>query len=491
MITGLVALSLVSAIIASLLTTAVLVRGPFDDHTLLSRFSAAEAWLSAATNPAYDLSESGGSAISPSVSAAPSPWVSAAPSPFVSAVPSPAASATTELPAATVDPAAPATTETEGVPDRVNTQAPNEETTENRQSNGSEHVIGLPRPTEHYREPSFPAGPADEQFQLWQEQSLIEDLYASIRPSVAGINVVVDETVTSLRRTNEGSGLIMSEEGYIVTNSSLISIAVNRQGQILSHADIHVYIDGFPRALSAELIGRDPLTGLAVIKINPGSRSLQPAPIAISPELKVGQMILAVGYPDILEESGSLYTGLISSLNRPVQLEDGTSLQMIQTDARVSQRCSGGPVLNLSGEVIGIINFSLAYQSYEAQNYALSAETAQRVVEDMTSRGFVAGRSWLGVSVLVEETFDQLRGLYNYPDGFYVTHVIEGSPAYIANMRKGDIITAVNDEPVTSSMDISHFLQSQPVGSLINLLVYRSSDRQYHEIRVYLQEYTR
>ncbi len=456
MITGLIALCLISAVLASLLTAAFMMRDLFGYRSLLSRLNTADARLSAETDTTPDASEQ----VSPS--------------------PSPVASVTPEQPTST-----PAPTVTEPAESRI------EQTFESSQVSGSGPEDETTLPAETSPEVSVPAGPVYDQFKIWQDHSLIEDLYASIQPSVVGINVVVGETAASLRRTNEGSGLIMSEDGYIVTNSSVISIAVSKQGHLFSHASIHVYADGVSGALNAALIGRDPLTGLAVIKIDPGYRTLQPAPIAENPDLKVGQMIVAIGYPDLLEESGSLYMGLISSLSRPVQLEDGTSLQMIQTDARISQRCSGGPLLNLSGEVIGIANCGLSYQSYDALSYALPAQTALKVVEDMTSQGYVGGRAWLGVSVLVEETFQQLRGLYNYPEGLYITNVINDSPAYIANMRKGDIITEINGQPITPSMDINHFLKSQPVGSLVNILVYRSSDSQYHEIRAYLQEYSR
>lgn len=444
---GLIVLCLVSAMIASFLTAVLLIRGVFGYRALLSRIIDTDPQLSAETTlPRL------------------TPTQPVQPTPVPTAKPTPTPPKLTPTPAETEAIATPSASETE-----------------------SDNESGTLTETEE----TNLAGSADEQLQLWQDYDLIENIYTQIRPSVIGINVEIEDNTTGIRRTNQGSGLIMNEDGIIVTNGSVLAIALDKQGRIQDQAKIEISVYGIPRVFLAELVGRDPLTDLAVLAIDPGYYTLVPAAVAETAELNVGQMIIAVGYPDIEEESGNLYSGLISGLNRPVQLEDGTTLQMIQTDARINQRCSGGPLLNLSGEVIALTNCGLARPAYDLQSYAMPITTAQMVVQDLTSQGYVAGRSWLGVSVLVEETFLQLQNLYGFPSGLYISQVIDDSPAYTADLRRGDIITEINDQPVEPSMNISQFLQSQPVGSLVRLQVYRRSNSQYYNFRVYLQEYAR
>jgi serine protease Do len=320
-------------------------------------------------------------------------------------------------------------------------------------------------------------------------KDMIANIYAATAPSVVNIEVEVDANGTAARKTNQGSGLILNKSGSIVTNASILTIALDKQGKILANAHVRVSVFGSVQAFDAVLTGRDLLTGLAVLKIVPGETVLQPAKFAEKPSLKVGQLILSIGYPDELFTSGGLTSGIITGLNRPVILDDGTNLQMIQSNAPISQTCSGGPLLNLSGEVVGLTNCALIRDVTDTMGYALAAETVQQVAKGLIENGFVAGRSWLGVSVLLQESFMELQKLYQLPDGLYISNVIKDSPAYSVDLRKGDIITAINATAVGASMDMSKFLQSQPVGSLVTIRIYRRTDGQYHDFKVYLQEY--
>jgi serine protease Do len=218
---------------------------------------------------------------------------------------------------------------------------------------------------------------------------------------------------------------------------------------------------------------------------------LQPAKLAESPALKVGQLVLAVGYPDMLDEQGGLFSGLISGLNRTVILENGTAVQMIQTNAPISQICSGGPLINLLGEVIGLTNCNLAYESYDGMNYALPVDAMRAVAANLSDAGYVPGRAWLGITVLSEASFLELQYLYRFPNGLYVSSVVKDSPAYAADLRKGDVIVQINDAEVGTGMDLSAFLQTQSVGSLLRLRVYRRLENQTLTIQVYLKESVR
>lgn len=326
---------------------------------------------------------------------------------------------------------------------------------------------------------------------LWQAGDAIARIYENVAPSVVGIHVEVPGSGTTTTKTNQGSGLILSAEGTIVTNASILTIALDKKGFIVSNAIIRVFVKGLANPLVASLTGKDPMTGLAVLSVNPSGVQLQPAKIADSPALQVGQLILAIGYPDMLDQNGGLSSGMISALNRTAVLEDGTTVQMIQTDAQIGQSCSGGPLLNLEGEVIGLSNCGLTREAYDTANYALPADTMLLVANGLSDQGYVPGRSWLGITVLTEESFAELQYLYRFPDGLYVSSVIKDSPAYTADLRKGDVIIMINEEEVDPSIDLSVFLQSQPVGSLVKIRIFRKSDNANHDLQVYLQEYKR
>jgi serine protease Do len=228
-----------------------------------------------------------------------------------------------------------------------------------------------------------------------------------------------------------------------------------------------------------------------VLSIDPGKQALIAAKFAASSTPKVGQLVFTCGYPELLTVSGGLSSGFISAVNRVVLLEDGTSLQMIQTDARFAQSSSGGPLVNFDGQVIGLLNSNLNRNAYDSMNYALPAGIVKQVVENLVNQGYVTGRVWLGVTVLSEENFLELQKLYRFPDGLYVSNVIKDSPAYISGLRKGDIITLINDEVVHTHLNIAAFLLSKKAGDLVEIKVYRKTDGLYHDLTVYLQEYIR
>lgn len=339
-----------------------------------------------------------------------------------------------------------------------------------------------PRPTE-------PTLPAEALLNLVENHERITAVYEQVAPSVVGINVAVTGSGSTTTRTNQGTGLIIDKTGLIVTNTSTLAIALDREGKLVEDASLDIWLADGGKSLPATLVGRDQMTGLSVIAIKPGDRQLQAATLAEYPNLKVGQIVLSCGYPDILSEAGVLISGIISGINRWVSLEDGTQLQMIQTDAHMAQSSSGGPLLNLDGEVIGLANSTILRESYDSLGYALPAGVVSRVVKDLTSQPSESDKAWLGVAVLNEQSFLELQALYQWPDGLYVSSVIKDSPAYIAGLRKGDIITRFDGQDIDGSETLATLLTHYKAGDSVDLKVYRKSDGLYHDLKVYLQEY--
>ena len=351
--------------------------------------------------------------------------------------------------------------------------------------------IPTPKPSVQPSQPVDQSTDGGEVIALWANTRLIERLYEDVAPSVVGIKVTVTDSVTGLIRSNEGSGLILDTRGTIATNTAILAIALDKNGKLLSNATVQVFVRGAQRPFTATLTGKDPLSGLSILDIQPGLTDLKPAVMAEEPTLKVGQLVLTIGYPDMLDGEGGLASGMISGLNRTVLLENGITTQMIETDARINSICSGGPLLNLQGEVIGLVNCDLSRSYFDNANYALPAATLVEVAESLSDRGYLSGRPWLGVTVLTEDSFIELQHLYRFPDGLYVSSVVVDSPAYSAGLLNGDVITKINGDEVKPGMDLSAFLQTQKVGSLLTVHVFRRGDSQIYMFKIYLQEYKR
>ncbi|MDD2533410.1 MAG: PDZ domain-containing protein [Eubacteriales bacterium] len=338
-------------------------------------------------------------------------------------------------------------------------------------------------------DPSILGDAAKEQLAQLINGTLVQSLYERISPSVVGIRVTVESADSATPLTDRGSGLIYKADGLILTSTDVLGIAMNRYGELLENTIIQVQVASESEPFVAQLIGKDRLTGVAVLSIEPGLTKLQPAVFTYAPTLKVGQHVFFVSYPDDLIESGSMTSGLINALHEPIQLEDGTTVEMIRSDAPILTNGGGGPLINLAGEVIALSSSSQLTDTYDSLSYAMPSSAALSVADSLISQGFVAGRAWLGVAVLKDESFEELQALYHFPDGLYVSHVIEDSPAYIADIRRGDIITAVNDKAVDKHQSLASILTQHAAGDQINVTVYRRSNGKSLTLKVYLKEY--
>ena len=189
-----------------------------------------------------------------------------------------------------------------------------------------------------------------------------------------------------------------------------------------------------------------------------------------------------------MTESGGLSSGFISAISRMVMLESGTPVQMIQTDLQLSALCAGGPILDLDGKVIGLSSCGLVKDLFDLKTYALPVDSMLAVARGIIDQQAETGRAWLGITVLSAGSFQELQRLYRFPDGLYISSVIQDSPAYVADLRKSDIIIQINDEPVFPSTDLSIFLKEQPVGATVKIRIFRRTENKTLDILVYLQE---
>ncbi|HPV01301.1 MAG TPA: trypsin-like peptidase domain-containing protein [Clostridiales bacterium] len=294
-------------------------------------------------------------------------------------------------------------------------------------------------------------------------------------PSIVGIRMTVSGTRTNYfgftnGSVSEGSGIIISKDGYIMTNYHVVSGADPKQGTA-SRTILEVFLpDG--REAKATFRGGDEKTDLAVIKID--MKNLPVAELGDSSKLEVGELAVAIGNPLGMEFAGSVTVGVISALNRSIQI-NGRTMNVIQTDAAINEGNSGGALLNSQGKVIGINSAKIAASGVEGLGFAIPINDAWPVVEQLIKYGYVRGRPYIGISG--KEITSIYASYYGIPKGIYVTDVIAGSAAEKAGIRRGDIIVAMAGKTVETVQDLDKIKESYKPGDTVTVTVDRNGKK--------------
>ena len=264
-----------------------------------------------------------------------------------------------------------------------------------------------------------------------------------------------------------GSGFVWSSDGIIVTNNHVVEGA--------SRISV-LFNDG--TQLSAKLIGVDPDSDLAVLRVD--AKKLTPAPIGTSSDLMIGETVVAVGNPFGL--SGSVTTGVVSALGRsvPSKEEGRTFTDFIQTDASINPGNSGGPLLNIEGKVIGI-NVAI-YAQAQGIGFAIPVDRAKKVIQDLLQYGQVHS-AWIGAVTATLTPEEAKRIGTKATHGAMVARVFAGSPAQAAGLRAGDVITAVNGKPVDSREAFSTLTATLPSVQPVNLSIVRAGSSSQISVR--------
>ena len=278
-----------------------------------------------------------------------------------------------------------------------------------------------------------------------------------------------------------GSGIIIDSQGHILTNYHVVDHA--RRLKVTLH-------DG--RTFNAKVIGTDKLTDLAVLKIELNSKSFDDsnnndtdyhdnksmtsvpfAKLGDSDFLKVGQIVIAVGNPFGLTGGPTVTTGIISSINRNIEFEDGV-LELVQTDAAINPGNSGGPLVNTSGEVVAINTAKIPYA--HGIGFAIPVNTAKKVLEELIQYGKV-NRPWLGISTI--KITGRIARYYRLPtnEGALVVKVEEYSPAADAGIRPGDIIEEIDDKRIEEITELSSQIKKKKINEKTLLSVNRYGRR--------------
>jgi serine protease Do len=276
--------------------------------------------------------------------------------------------------------------------------------------------------------------------------------------NIASEKMIRDQLFRVFPMQGIGSGVIINDGGYVLTNYHVID-DVEKLRVTLS--------DG--RVFDGKVAGVDPPTDLAVIKIMT-KEQIPVANLGDSNNLKVGQIVLAVGNPFGLTGGPTVTSGIVSSLNRSIQTENGM-LELIQTDASINPGNSGGPLVNTTGEVIAINTANMPYA--QGIGFAVPVNTAKEILNELIEKGRVR-RPWIGITSM-RVTRDLAR-YYRLPvkKGVIVVQIEPFSPADNANMRKGDIIEEIDGNNVQEPSQISSHIHKKHVGDSITLTINRN-----------------
>ena len=285
----------------------------------------------------------------------------------------------------------------------------------------------------------------------------------TVGPAVVGITnkaIARDFFNRQFEMEGGGSGVIFRSDGYIVTNNHVIDGA---REIIVSLSD--------GRTINGTLVGTDEITDIAVVKVD--VKDLPAVTFANSDEIMVGEPVVAIGNPMGLEFQGTITVGVVSALNRSIDISySDRKLNLIQTDAAVSPGSSGGALVNYECEVIGINSAKLAQTGVEGIAFAIPSNIVQSVVNEIMQKGYVS-RPYLGVTIFDKPTAARYGYQLNIDKGVYVFQVALNSPAGNAGLQRGDIILKVDNKEINSVADIRSDIASRKIGDKVVLLLDR------------------
>ena len=298
---------------------------------------------------------------------------------------------------------------------------------------------------------------------------------SKVLPSIVGIKV--EYTVTSnfmygmsQLAQAEGSGIIISDDGYILTNNHIINSSDSSIYYEVSEATkVYVYLYNDKTPYEATIVGTDEQTDLAVIKIE--KDNLTAAELGDSNSVKIGEFAMAIGNP--LGMESSVTSGIISAVNRLVPSEDGTTYNLIQTDAAINSGNSGGALINSEGKVIGVNTLKLSGNGIEGMGFAIPINDTIDIYNQLIKIGKVL-RPYIGIGGI--DLDEATAKHYNLPVGIYVKEIQANSPAALTDLKQGDVITAINESPVTTMSELNDIKNTKSIGEEITLDVYRNQE---------------
>ena len=294
--------------------------------------------------------------------------------------------------------------------------------------------------------------------------------------SVVGIKVNLKSTnpIFQTSSSSEGSGIVYSNDGYIITNYHVVESAIKNS----ANSSIYVTFSDSDEELESTFVGGDEVTDLAVIKVE--KEGLIPAKFGDSDSLKVGELAVAIGNPLGQELAGSVTVGYISALNRTLTT-DGRTYKLVQTDAAINPGNSGGALVNSSGEVIGINTVKIGATEVEGIGFAIPYNIAKPIIEELIKTGRIE-RPYVGISTV--DINEATARVYKLVQGVYIAKIVSGSPAEIYGLKVGDVIIKVDGKDIKTMSELNNIKNTKNIGDKITLTINR--DRKELDIEVTL-----
>lgn len=294
-----------------------------------------------------------------------------------------------------------------------------------------------------------------------------EQIVEKVSPSIVAITTYLN--YGSYQAEGMGSGIIISEDGYIATNAHVVEGAIG----------ITVTMSDGTTKYEARVVGEDSKTDLAVIKID--AKGLSSADFGNSGQIKVGEKVIAIGNPQSMEFAGSVTQGIISGLNRQLTATNAdrtsstTYTKLIQTDAAINPGNSGGALVNEYGQVIGINTAKVSNEDAEGMGFAIATNDAKPIIDDLIQNGRVTGRAMLGITVYPVDI--SAARLNNVPIGLFVQSTMEKSDVSRKGIVPGDILTKADGVELDSNQALTKVLDEKKPGDTVELEVFRPSAR--------------
>lgn len=292
----------------------------------------------------------------------------------------------------------------------------------------------------------------------------LQEIYARNIPSVVSISCTLSNG------TSSGTGVVLTENGYLVTNAHVVDGAVAISVRLTDE-----------REFTAQLVGRDEVSDLAVLRIP--AEDLAPAQFGDSSTLRVGDTVVAIGDPLGVEFRGTFTNGIISGIDRDVDV-DGRTMTLIQTNAALNSGNSGGPLINCYGQVIGINTMKIGAftdkAGVEGLGFAIPSATVKTIVDQLIAQGYVSGRPTLGITGEALSNFYQ--HYYRLPAGLYITKVAKGSDAAAKGIEDGDLLLSINGTPITTMEELKSAIYQYEVGQTVETVIYRAGQQYLVEL---------
>ena len=285
------------------------------------------------------------------------------------------------------------------------------------------------------------------------------ETYKKVIQSVTSVQVTIVGNSSEETATSEGTGIIASSSGYILTNAHVVNYSKGNAVKVTLHNG---------KVYAAVVAGYDKTSDIAVLKIN--ASNLSSAVFGNADDMQIGNQVIAIGNPGGISFAGSLTGGYISALNRAIETNSDNGMTYIQTDAAINPGNSGGPLVNMYGQVIGINSSKVVAKGYESMGFSIPISRARTIINDLITDGYVIGRCRLGITAgSVPEMY---REYYNYPEGVLIQSLSSDSDLKKKGVVVGDIITKAGGQDIKSIDDIYTMLNEHKPGDEISLTVY-------------------